>query len=380
MTGVYNVRNYVRFGLLDREQTTFAHLFKKAGYATCVAGKWQLGSEPDSAQHFGFDESCLWQHTRRRTREGGFDSRHSNPSIDVNGREVDYREGEYGPDVVSDFACDFIERHRDKPFLLYYPMILPHCPFVPTPDSADWDPKDPGSRLYKGKPKYFADMVAYTDKMVGKIVAKLEEVGLSERTLVLFLGDNGTDRPIVSMLNGREVAGGKGQTTDAGTHVPMIAYWPGTISSGQVRTDLVDTTDFLPTICAAAGVEVPDDLAIDGRAIDGRSFLPQLLGKKGDPRPWIYCWYSKQGQPAQARQFARNERFKLYASGRLHDVANDPLEQNDLSGKTLDDEAARARAMLQDVLDQYKNARPERLRGRNGRLASPSDAPLSILK
>ncbi|NLE37366.1 MAG: sulfatase-like hydrolase/transferase, partial [Pirellulaceae bacterium] len=206
------------------------------------------------------------------------------------------------------------------------------------------------------------DMVAYTDKMVGKIVAKLEGLGLSENTLVLFLGDNGTDRPIVSMLNGREVAGGKGQTTDAGTHVPMIAYWPGTIRPGQVRTDLVDTTDFLPTICEAAGVDVPDDLAIDGRAIDGRSFLPQLLGKKGDPRQWIYCWYSKQGQPAQARQFARNARFKLYASGRFFDVANDPLEQNDLSGKTLDDEAARARETLQKVLDKYENARPEGLR------------------
>ena len=64
MTGQYNVRNYVRFGLLDRGQTTFAHQLKEAGYSTCIAGKWQLGKQKDSPQHFGFEESCLWQHTR----------------------------------------------------------------------------------------------------------------------------------------------------------------------------------------------------------------------------------------------------------------------------------------------------------------------------
>jgi len=66
MTGIYNVRNYVQFGLLDRNQVTFGHLLKKSGYATCIAGKWQLGRQSDSAGHFGFDESCLWQHRRKR--------------------------------------------------------------------------------------------------------------------------------------------------------------------------------------------------------------------------------------------------------------------------------------------------------------------------
>ena len=120
MTGLYNVRNYVGFGNLDRKQTTFAHVLKENGYATGVVGKWQLGAQQDSPSHFGFDESCLWHHTR-------YPRRYANPGLEINGVPVDYTNGEYGPDVVSDFACDFIERHSAEPFFLYYAMILPHA-------------------------------------------------------------------------------------------------------------------------------------------------------------------------------------------------------------------------------------------------------------
>ncbi|MCP4450008.1 MAG: sulfatase-like hydrolase/transferase, partial [Planctomycetes bacterium] len=85
MTGIYNVRNYVKFGVLDRKQTTFAHLFKKAGYATCIAGKWQLGKEVDAPQHFGFDEFCLWQYFRGNTDKAGHDTRYENPHLEING-------------------------------------------------------------------------------------------------------------------------------------------------------------------------------------------------------------------------------------------------------------------------------------------------------
>ncbi|MBN1590181.1 MAG: sulfatase-like hydrolase/transferase [Pirellulales bacterium] len=360
MTGMYNARNYVRFGMMDRNQTTFAQLLKQAGYVTCVAGKWQLGNQPDSPRHFGFDESCLWQHMRGRTKKSGHDSRYPNPSLEINGREVDYTHGEYGPDVVSDFACDFMERHRDKPFLVYYPMILTHCPFVPTPDSTDWDPKSPGPLRYKGdSPKYYVDMVAYMDKLVGKVVAKLEELGLRENTLVLFTGDNGTDQPIVSIMNGRKVAGGKRYMTDAGTHVPLVANWPGTIPKGQLRQELVDFSDFLPTLCEATGTPVPERLKIDGR-----SFLPKLLDKEGTLRQWTYCWYSRNGQMKHAREFARNQRYKLYRTGEFYDVANDMLEKRDLGDQDLDAETTRARAVLQKALDQYENARPARLKSR----------------
>ena len=349
MTGIYNVRNYVQFGLLDRKQTTFAHLLKTAGYATCVVGKWQLGKQADSPKHFGFDESCLWHHVRRT-------SRYPNPGLEVNGKSVDYKE-KYGPDVVSDFACEFMARNKSKPFLVYYPMILTHCPFEPTPDSADWNPKSKGSKSYKGDPKYFGDMVAYMDKIVGKILGKLDELGLRDRTLVLFVGDNGTDAPIVSMMKGRKVAGGKGNMTDAGTRAPLIANWPGVIPRGKVCTDLVDFSDFSPTLCQVAGVKVPTELNVDGR-----SFLPQLRGEKGSPREWIYCWYSRNGGP-KSREWARNQRYKLYRKGGFYDVSKDVLETNPLRSDELTEDARRAYAMLQKALDKYKDARHSGLTG-----------------
>jgi arylsulfatase A len=353
MTGMYNVRNYTRFGRLQRNQTTFAHPLKRAGYATCVVGKWQLGKEKDSPRHFGFDESCLWQHRRGRTDEKGHDTRFSNPRLEINGEFVNYTNGEYGPDVVSDYACDFIGRAKGRPFLLYYPMILTHCPFTPTPDSPDWDPESMGSKSYKGNAKYFGDMVAYTDKIVGKLVAKLEELGHRENTLILFTGDNGTDEPVVSEMNSRKVAGGKGSTTDAGTRVLLVANWPGTISDGRICRDLIDFSDFVPTICDILGVTIPEELKIDGR-----SFLPQLMGTKDHPRDWIYCWYSRSGNAEKAKEFARNQRYKLYRSGEFYDVQNDVLEKKSLTAVDMDNNARQARAMLQRALDQYSNARP----------------------
>ena len=119
MTGRYNVRNYLNFGTLLRQETTFAHLLKKAGYATGICGKWQLGHEPDSPQHFGFDESCLWQHTRRPPR-------YANPGLEHNGVAKDFTDGEYGPKLVNDFALDFVTRHQDA-------AVLPLLPDDPHP-------------------------------------------------------------------------------------------------------------------------------------------------------------------------------------------------------------------------------------------------------
>ncbi len=346
MTGMYNVRNYTVFGHLEESQVTFANLLRDAGYATCIVGKWQLGKDARLPRHFGFDEHCLWQLLRRP-------SRYPTPGLEVNGKPVDYT-GRYGPDVVADYACDFIERHRDRPFLLYYPMILTHCPFEPTPDSADWDPMSPGSPTYKGNTRYFGDMVSYMDKIVGRLLDQLESSGVRENTLIMFTGDNGTDKPVVSRMNGHDVVGGKGQTTDAGTRVPLIVHWPGRTPSGMVCRDLVDFSDFLPTLCAAAGVDIPEQLSLDGR-----SFLPQLFGEPGNPRKWIYVWYARNGG-STGREFARTQRYKLYRSGEFFDVQRDVLEQLPLAASNDTEKRAETRRKLQAVLDEYVDARPER--------------------
>ncbi len=347
MTGIVNIRNYVEFGLLDPKATTFAHLLKKEGYATCVVGKWQLLGGYEGPNKFGFDEYALWQLNRRP-------SRYPNGGLEINGKQVDYANGEYLPDVVSDYACEFIERNKEKPFLVYYPMILTHCPFEPTPDSKDWDAKSPGSPTYKGDAKYFGDMVTYMDKIIGKLLRKLEEAGVRENTLVVFVGDNGTDTPVVSTMHGRQVAGAKGKMHDGGNRVPFIAHWPGTIPAGRVTQEIVDFSDFLPTFCEMSGIDVP-------KGIDGKSLLETLKGSAAKHRDWIYMWYSRNGKNKVAKQFARNQRYKLYGDGRFFDIREDVLEEKALEEARLTEEQRGIRVMLQGAIDQYKDRRPAHL-------------------
>jgi arylsulfatase A len=266
MTGLYNLRNYKRFAKLERNQTTFAHYLKNAGYKTAVAGKWQLGKEIDSPQHFGFESSWLWQHNRPRLRKDTeHDTRYPNPQLEFNGKAVNFTEGEYGPDVLVNQLTGFIERNQEQPFLLYYPMLLPHWPFDATPDSADWNEKSLGSITKKGpggvkeQTAHFQDMVQYADKMVGRIVDKLEELNLRENTLIIFVGDNGTDTPIATQCPDILVKGAKGTLTDAGTRVPLIINWPGVIQPKVNNTRLVELSDILPTLLDFTGIPIAKD-------------------------------------------------------------------------------------------------------------------------
>ncbi|RBP45625.1 arylsulfatase A [Roseimicrobium gellanilyticum] len=347
MTGKYNVRNYLNFGTLLESEKTFANVLKETGYATGICGNWQLGRGKELPRHFGFDESCLWQHTRRPPR-------YANPGLEYNGVEKDFTNGEYGPKLVNDFALDFITRHKEKPFFLYYPMMLTHDPFQPTPDSEDWDPATQGEQAKKNV-KHFADMTAYMDKMIGQVVTKLEELGLRENTLVIFLGDNGTGKGVSSKFKGADYPGGKGSTHARGTHVPLIASWPAVMKEARVCKGLISSADFLPTICDAAGVKVPE-------GVDGVSFLPQLRGEKGAPREWLYTWYSpRQAKDLAVRECAFDQHYKLYKNGDFFALAGDLDEKKPMKVAELQGDAAVAAVKLQKVLDQYKDVRPEAL-------------------
>jgi len=343
MTGRYNFRNYVRFGVFDFDQKTFAHVMKGAGYDTYIAGKWQLmGRGADGPYNAGFDEYCLW-HMEDAFKPKG--SRYRDPKIIEDGQLLEGLEGKYAPDIFCDRILKFIERHKtgeSKPFFIYYPMALTHSPFEPTPDSPEWGQDINNQKFYKG-------MVAYMDKIVGRIVQKLNEVGLRENTLIMFTGDNGTPKGITSqMKDGSSIDGGKGLTSDAGTHVALIANWKGTTPAGKVSTDLVDFSDFLPTVAEAGGASLGRNVTIDGR-----SFLPQLRGQKSTPRDWIFCWYQRNPGNTLYR-FARDQRWKLYANGNLYDVPADPLEKNPIEPGQGGPEAEEARARLQAVLDSMQ--------------------------
>ncbi|MDH4257864.1 MAG: sulfatase-like hydrolase/transferase, partial [Candidatus Aminicenantes bacterium] len=339
MTGQYNFRNYTEFGALHPEETTFGHLLKKAGYATCVVGKWQLaarnkgiGTYPDKA---GFDEHCLWQVDR-------LGSRYWDPLIQENGKMRDDLKGKYGPDVFLDYIQGFMERKKNEPFFMYYPMALTHDPFVPTPDSVTAENRN------KIGLKYFADMVAYMDKIIGKIVRKVDELGIRENTVILFSGDNGMNLAIESNLRDRAVHGGKGTPTDAGTHVPFIVNWLGTSPPGKVCDDLIDFSDFFPTLARIARAEIPGNLTVDGR-----SFLPQIKGEQGTPREWIFCHYDPRWSIWKPCRFVRDKRWKLYGDGRLFDLQADPLEKSPI-GDSQDKEIVAIRRKFQQILARMK--------------------------
>ena len=318
MTGRYNHRNWSYFGILDPAEKTFGHMMKEAGYKTCISGKWQLQSydPPDfpnaerrrgqgmKVTQAGFDEHCLF-HSWHTEKKG---SRYAGPTYFKNGKLVTERKNKYGPDVSVDFILDFMNNNRDDPLFVYYPMALPHWPMVPTPDSKEW--KDPERRDEEDL-RYFDDMVAYMDKLVGRLVDGLVKLGLREDTLILFYSDNGTHLKVSSIMNGKEIQGGKATPKQSGIRVPLIASWPGKIKPGRTTSDLVDASDFFPTLADLAQVKIPNQ-----RQIDGISFAPTLYDQPGKKREWCFFWYDPRPGWDKDRfsrhVFALDHNYKLF--------------------------------------------------------------------
>ncbi len=340
MTGKSNVGNYVDQGLLPHNQYLIVDPFREAGYATAIAGKWRLygftRNDSGVAGGAGFDTYCLWG-TANTTMD-----RYWNASIECDGQVTQLDADEYAPDFFVNFLIEFMESNRDRPFFAYYPMVLAHAPHG----------KPPGSSCHNADDQcFYEDMVAYMDSNVGRLYDKLEELGLLDNTLVVFKSDNGTPIDMVSGLGGETIYGDRGTTTDVSTHAPLMVHVPdGT--GGRVVDDLIDFTDFLPTLADAAGLTIPN------RAdLDGVSFWDSLEGRLGQPREWLYTYYFPRpradsfSNPADHPEvaYARDKQYKLYHSGELFDVSVDPHELYPLPD---DDAASRDnRAKLQAVLD-----------------------------
>ncbi|MCA9040205.1 MAG: sulfatase-like hydrolase/transferase [Planctomycetaceae bacterium] len=318
MTGQYPFRNPdAKWGTFptEREAFTFSSILRDDGYATGVFGKWQLEllkENPDHAYRLGFDHSDLFG-----WHEG---PRYYEPMIYQNGVVREDTLGHYGPDLYLHSLIEFMKQNKDQPFLAYYPMALCHDV------TDDLDASVPHGPL--GRYDSYPEMIAEMDRNIGRIVAALEALKLRENTVILFVGDNGTPQrmilraegkklirvPVVSLQNGEEIPGGKTTLLDTGTHVPLIANWPGTINAGQVVDDLVDMSDFWPTLLELAGVEKPQNYSIDGI-----SFAKRLTNGEPTARTWAYC---EKGN----RYWVRNQKWKLYNDGRLYDMEQDKWE------------------------------------------------------
>lgn len=296
-------------------------VLKPAGYVTGQIGKWsQVPLEPSD---WGFDEYLRFQasgdywNTQERAK-----------NYTVNGKQVPLADGVYLPDKMHEFAVDFINRHKDEPFYLYYPMSHVHSDILPTPDSA------PGSK------DLFMDNINYMDKLVGKLMGELDRLKLRENTIVFFVGDNGVipgegDR---STIRGRRISGAKGTMLEGGSLVPSIASWPGTISADKFTSNLTDFSDFFPTITELAGGKLPD-----GVTIDGKSFATTLKGKAGTPRDSIFVQLGRQW-------YARESDWKLNQSNELFDMKDAPFVEKAIGLDSTDPEAIAARGRLQAVL------------------------------
>jgi arylsulfatase A-like enzyme len=338
LTGRYSFRNYKAFGHLGRDEPTLAKLLKGAGYRTALAGKWQLSGNPldgvrgSTPRDAGFDEWSAWATGPDFLEDG---CPHWGPTLDTNGVAKTYP-GEFGSDLVHRFARDFVERDSTSPFFLYYSMILPHDPWVATPARPEAATRE----------ERFAAMLEYMDALVGDLLDRLDRKGFGANTLVVFVGDNGTDPRLQSQLRGRGIQGGKGSTRDAGTHVPLILRWPARIPASTAADPMVELTDVFATIASAGGEYAA------AAASDGYDLLRGLADAAAPRRLAVFMDYAAGWWPLQTERYAFDARWKLYGDGRFFDVVADPDEQAPLPPERLDPQAQAARAALQVLLDR----------------------------
>lgn len=323
---------------------TLGRILQNAGYATAVAGKWQLELLQENPAHpheMGFDEYLLYG-----WHEG---PRYWSPFLWENG-EKRIATGAYGPDLYVNFLLDFMreQKERARPFFAFYSMTLVHN-VGDDWNLESWTPSVPPPHGPKGRYESFEEMLAEADDKIGQLVWALEQMNLREETIVVLTSDNGTaqtqylayreDRFVTEPI---ELAGGKGELTDAGVNVPLIVSWPGTTPPGETGA-LVDFSDFLPTFAALADAE------IDEGSYDGKSFAPVIRGTGEAPRTWAYS-ESRPHVDSEGRRFVRTRRWKLYNTGEFYDVENDPAEETPLSKSALGPDAEEAYRMLQQAL------------------------------
>jgi arylsulfatase A-like enzyme len=347
-------------GLIPDREPTFARPLRDAGYRTMITGKWQINNlydEPEVLSQHGFDESLVWpgsidtdkvseeqlaqfkqlvQQADTETTSkfiSNIENRYWDP-VFLRDTKREVHPDRFGPDVSQQYAFEFLRSDHDRPFLLYYPMVLTHGdtflhPVVPTP--LNRDPDRPHQEM-------FADMVRYADQLIGEFIEELERTGLRDNTIVFIATDNGTEKQRVARARGRTIRGELYQLTEAGSDVALLVNAPGRVPGGRT-IPLADFSDLLPTFCDLTGAELPEN-----QEIDGRSFADAILGQadKG-PREWIFNQYGED-------RVVRNHRYKLYNDGRLFDVEADFDEEHDLA-KSQDPAHQQAKAELQGVLD-----------------------------
>jgi arylsulfatase A len=394
---------------------SMAEVLADHGYYCGFTGKWMQRNMP---WNHGFQEGLVQVNWYKYYgphfvvfNSGGYLREHNLPrplpekmrdhdlAVEGEGAQAFKLREEYGPEVLNRFAIDFIDRHKGRPFFLYYPMKLPHAPVLPTPDSPltpklrklverarDLPVEDHGYSL-KGGHRWRRDVVSSIDTMVGRLLAKLEKEGLRENTLMVFTSDNGPGTDGAVREGVARLPGMKGGVLEGATRVPCLISWPAAVRPGSVNQSLVDFTDFLPTFVELAGGELPG-----GTDVNGMSFAKMLAGQGAHSREWIYVhdgWHpnpaarelyeghswggnpkAPPGQKLEPRvspplphikafRYVRGRRYKLYSDGRFYDLARDLHERTSIPAGAGSDEVKHARSALQKVLSRFPEKKGE---------------------
>ena len=366
-TGHARVRGNARVPLLA-EDVTVAEVLRKAGYATGIVGKWGLG-EPETTgvpNRQGFDywfgylnqhrahnywPEYLWRNQEKYPLEGNV--------VEAN---VASQRAQYSHDLFAREALAFVERHKDEPFFLYLPYTIPHAnneagkQGMEVPSDAPYSNED-----WPQPSKNHAAMITRMDRDIGRLMKRIAELGLDEKTIVFFTSDNGPHReggadPDFFDSNGA-LRGIKRDLYEGGIRVPMIARWPGRIRAGTTSDLPWAFWDFLPTAAKLAGASVPDGL-------DGMSVVPTLMGKKQPNDRYLYWEFHERG----SKQAVRHGKWKAVrlAPGEpleLYDLSRDVAEAHDLADQH-PDVVARFNAYLEGARTESEHWP---LRSRRGR-------------
>lgn len=318
--GLMTGRCYLRTGandtymgrdtMSDRE-ITLGQVFQQAGYRTGIFGKWHLGRYMRyHPTRRGFDEFLgFWQY--------GFINRYDDPDELFHNREPVAATG-YITDVLTDAALDFLRTARDRPFFLYLPYNAPHSPYL-VPDEELEPYLKAGLPLQEAR---IYGMITRIDANVGRLLQAIDEQGLRDDTVVLFLTDNGG----VSRFFKAGLRGNKASVYEGGIRVPLLVRWPGRAPAGATVGAMAHVTDLFPTLCDLIGAEVPAD-----RPIDGRSPIPLILAGGGpSPHDFLFHQWTRVRPDPEKNWAVRVGRHKL-VEGALYDLDADPGEEHDLA-------------------------------------------------
>lgn len=328
---------------LPLEETTLAEILKEHGYATASVGKWHLGKQPFYPEKQGFDVNIAG------TDKGQPPSYFSPYKIHT---LKDGPEGEYITDRITDEALRWIEQNRERPFFLYWPHFAVHTPIQSKEDLIQkYRQKAPGQSHSNAK---YAAMMESLDQSIGRLMAKLEEWGLTDHTVVIFTSDNGG---LLKQTDNTPLRQGKGTAYEGGVRIPLIVKWPGVTNPGRVSDIQCISMDLFATLCAATGTQPKDEM-------DGMSLVPILRGQARLPeRPlfWHYPHYHTEGAtPYSAVRLGDYRLIEFLEDGHLelYNLKEDIGEIRDLA-KEWPKKARELAAMVHDWRDEVKAQMPE---------------------